>query len=80
MGCRDTGCDDFGRAARNRKMVANKENIIGYLWVEAVVKSHPHGKPLPEWVPQGSLPIVGKHEIRNFERYGFHIIDEEELE
>ncbi len=63
----DCGCDDFPAAARNRRMVRLKQNIDGYLFIEALVRSWPLNKPLPEQY-YGYLPIVGKQE----ELYGFH--------
>lgn len=66
-------CDDYVAAKRNRRMVGLKQNISGYLFIEALVKSWPRNKPLPEWL-WGTLPIVGKHEAR--ELYGFHEVEE----
>jgi len=63
-------CTDLGAAARNRKMVADKSNILGYQFIEAFVKSWPRNKPLPEQL-YGSLPIVGKRE----NLYGFHEVE-----
>ena len=53
-------------------MVSLKENISGYLFIEALVRSWPRGKPLPEEL-YGTLPTVGKHEAR--ELYGFHEVE-----
>jgi len=60
-------CTDLEAAKRNRKMVAEKRNIIGYQFIETFVKAWPRNKPLPEQL-YGSLPIVGKGE----NLYGFH--------
>ena len=63
-------CIDLEAAKRNRKMVTEKRNIIGYQFIEALVKAWPRNKPLPEQL-YGSLPSVGKHE----KLYGFHEVD-----
>ncbi len=73
---RDIGCDDFEMAALNRRMVRLKQNITGYLWIEAVVKGWPRSKALPEWL-YGTLPTVGKHEARDLHKYGMYTIDNE---
>lgn len=72
--CKDVGCDDFDSAERNRGMVARKENISGYIQIEAIVKAWPSRKPLPYWIPQGDLPQVGKGE--NIHRYGMHEVND----
>ena len=77
MKIRDIGCDDFVGAARNRRMIANKENIKWWLWMEAVRDSCPYGKPLPWWIPQGGLPRVGKYEARSLYQHGIYQIEEE---
>ena len=63
-------CPDLRAAARNRQMVANKRNVIGYQIIEAIVKSYPRNKPLPEQL-YGNIPSVGKHE----NLYGFHEVE-----
>ena len=65
-------CTNLSAAARNRRMVAENKNIIGYLFAEALVKSWPHNKLLPEYL-LGTLPIVGKNEQR--ELHGFHEVE-----
>ena len=72
----DIGCEDFEAAARNRNRVVNKENIAGYLLIEAIIKSWPHGEPLPMWLC-GKLPIVGKEEERELYDYGITEVDSE---
>ena len=62
---------DYKAAARNREMVANKENISWWLWMESVRDSWPYREPLPWWIPQGDVPQVGKEENLP----GMHIID-----
>ena len=62
-------CSDLEAAKRNRRMVKLKQNIMGYMFIEALVKSWPRNKPLPEWL-YGTLPLVGKNEER--ELFGFH--------
>lgn len=64
-------CIDLKAAARNRKMVAEKRNIIGYQYIEAMVRAWPRNKPLPEQL-YGILPVVGKGE----NLYGFHEVEE----
>ncbi len=86
VGTIDLGCNDFKGAARNRRMVKWKRNIVGYLEVEAILKNTPLSKPLPSWVPVGNLPKVGKEEYRgqNETKYlhsmGMHNIDEKIIE
>ena len=67
----DVGCDDFGKAARNREMVAGKHNILAYLMTEAVLKGWPLAKPLPGWIPTGNLISVGEEEFRRM-KGAFH--------
>ena len=64
-------CSNYKRAAENRRMVRLKQNILGYLFIEALLRSWPRKKPLPEWL-WGSLPSVSKHE----RLYGFHEVNE----
>ena len=68
----DLLCEDYKAAAHNRRMVRLKRNIEGYLFIEALVRSWPRSKPLPEelW---GTLPSIGKHEAR--ELNGFHEVN-----
>ena len=54
-------CPDFNRAADNRQMVRLKQNIEGYLFIEALIRNWPRGKPLPEQLI-GRVPTLGKHE------------------
>ncbi len=65
-------CIDYGRAYRNREMVKYKRNIAGYVFIENVLRGWPIRIPLPSWIPQGELPVVGKEEAL---RYGMHEID-----
>ncbi len=67
-------CVDLEAAARNRKMVAEKRNIFGYQYIEAVVKAWPRNKPLPAWIPMGKLPVINKSERIN--DYGIYIIED----
>ena len=48
--------EDYAEAKRNRKRIANKENIEGYLIAEKALASTPVSKKLPKNVPIGSLP------------------------
>ncbi len=66
-------CENYKRATENRRMVKLKQNISGYLFIEALVRGWPHNKPLPEWL-WGRLPTVGKYEAR--ELNGFHEVEE----
>ena len=68
-------CSDYENAARNREMVRLKQNVEAYIWIEAVVKSYPHRKRLPSWIPQGDIPVVDKSEIRELRKYGIHEIN-----
>lgn len=63
----DLLCDDYSRAKANRRMVRLKQNISGYLFIEALVRNWPRKKPLPEWL-WGTLPSVDKNEKLD----GFH--------
>lgn len=65
----DLFCKDYSRAKTNRRMVRLKQNISGYVQIEALVRGWPRSKPLPEWL-WGHIPSVGKTESR--ELYGFH--------
>ncbi len=67
----DLLCEDYSVAKRNRRMVELKENIEGYLFIEALIKRWPRKKPLPErlW---GYIPSVSKNE----RLYGFHEVKE----
>ncbi len=51
-------CDDFESAARNREMVANKEQIIGYILVEEAMRKLPSKSPLPDWISLGFIPSI----------------------
>jgi hypothetical protein len=53
-------------------MVRLKQNIEGYLFIEALVRSWPRNKRLPDAL-LGTLPSIGKHEAR--ELNGFHEIE-----
>ncbi len=66
-------CLDYKRADINRRMVYLKQNISGYLEVEAFLKAHPRQNPLPSWIPQGNLIIVSKREISDT----MHIVEGE---
>ena len=72
-------CTDLEAAARNRKMIAEKRNIVGYQFIEAVVKSWPRNKPLPEWIPLGKLPSIDKSERGNMKSYGIYEIRDDGL-
>ena len=70
----DIGCADFDNAARNRKLVANKECVEGYIEVERALERIPLNKPLPSWMPQGNIPqaikkSVVSHEIVEHEQW-----------
>jgi len=71
----DIGCSDFGAAARNRQRIKSGENLLWWLWYEAVVKSWPYRKPLPFWLPQGNLPKVGKQEAKTLHQHGIYEVD-----
>ena len=71
-------CIDLEAAARNRKMIAEKRNIIGYQFIEAIVKAWPRNKPLPEQL-YGNLPIVGKSERRSINQHGIYEIGDDGL-
>ena len=58
--CLDIGCDDLERAEQNRRMVANKDNVAGYLQIEAAVGRTPLGQALPKWIPIGVVHTVAK--------------------
>jgi len=59
-GWTDCGCANLSAAARNRRRVANAENIDAYLVMERWLTSH-RGKLIPaEFL--GSLPQVGRHD------------------
>ena len=68
----DLLCSDYKAAADNRRMVKLKQNIEGYLFIEALVRNWPHNKRLPDAL-LGTLPSIGKHEAR--ELHGFHEVD-----
>ena len=68
MGRIDIGCDDLEKAARNREMVVKGLNISGYISVEEFLKGHPTRKKLPDWIPQGVLPIVDKDTIYQYRK------------
>uniref|UniRef100_A0A6M3JSU6 Uncharacterized protein n=1 Tax=viral metagenome TaxID=1070528 RepID=A0A6M3JSU6_9ZZZZ len=72
-------CTDLEAAARNRKMVADKRNIVGYQFIEAFVKAWPRNKPLPEWITMGNLPKVDKSERKNLTSYGIYEIGDNGL-
>ena len=72
-------CTDLEAAARNREMVAEKRNIIGYQFIEAFVKAWPRNKPLPEWISMGRLPTIDKSERRNMNQYGIYEIGDDGL-
>ena len=62
----DVGCDDFKKAAANRKRVA--EDYCGdyYRWLENSLAGTPIGALLPKGTPIGELAEVGKtRERRN---------------
>ena len=69
----DLLCSDYKAAARNRRMIKLKQNIEGYLFIEALVRNWPRKKPLPEWL-YGHIPSVSKTEAKNL--YGFHKVEE----
>jgi hypothetical protein len=69
----DLMCLDYSAAKRNRRMVKLKENISGYLYIEALIRGWPKKKPLPEWL-FGHVPSISKTESR--ELYGFHEVKE----
>jgi hypothetical protein len=54
-------------------MVKLKQNISGYLFIEALIRGWPHKKPLPEWL-YGYIPSVSGTEAK--ELYGFHEVKE----
>ena len=81
---RDIGCDDPERAARNRKMVADKEYTTAYEQVENYFTHTPLDKPLPPWMPVGELPVVDEHnkllgliDIQDLVARGFSAFDDQ---
>ena len=71
-------CVNLEAAARNRKMIAEKRNIIGYQFIEAFVKAWPRNKLLPEWMI-GKLPMIDKSERGNMKSYGIYEIGDDGL-
>ena len=67
-------CTDLDAAARNREMVDEKRNIIGYQFIESVIRAWPRNKPLPEWITMGNLPSIDKSERDNMKSYGIYEI------
>lgn len=63
--CKDTGCDDFDRAAENRYMVAGGLFTTMYQRVERWFTHSPLRKPLPDWIPVGQLVEVDKGDWRD---------------
>ncbi len=63
-------CENYRRAAENRERVKQKQNILGYLEIEAIVNSCKN-KPLPLWVTTGKLPTVD--DLKDLP--GFHEVD-----
>jgi len=63
-------CNDLESAARNRQMIKLKQNIEGYLFIEAMVKRWPRNKRLPEQF-YGEIPIISNKE----NLYGFHEVE-----
>ena len=62
--CLDTGADDFEQAEQNRYIIANKLFTLGYVQAEEAVAHTPLKQSLASWIPQGSLPQVGKRDWR----------------
>lgn len=69
----DIGCDDFAKAARNREMVAKKENISYYLALEYWLDHASHHTQLPDFIivggerlpfTAGRLPEVSRSDWR----------------
>ena len=65
----DLLCENYMRAAENRRMVALKLNIHAYLVIEDQVRRWPKKKPLPPQII-GVMPAVGKWEAKTL--HGFH--------
>ncbi len=78
-------CIDLEAAKRNRKMVKQKLNIDGYVFIENLVKAWPRSKPLPNVAYKngqfrtvliggsnlyGNLPSLDKSERGNMESQG----------
>ncbi len=61
----DLMCDNYERAEANRRMVANKQCIAGYLAVEEALMRLPIRSALPSWIPVGELVVMGKSELGN---------------
>lgn len=74
--CYDIGCPDFEQAARNRKIIKNKDYITGYLQAEVSVTKTPLGQALATWIPTGELPTIAKEVWR--ELSGVHVEDFDE--
>lgn len=51
----DVGCDNFDRAAHNRKMVKLKQHVQFWIAVENALAGTPLNRRLPDWVPQDDL-------------------------
>lgn len=60
--CHDIGCPDFDEAARNRWHVAHptEEELKWWAWYEGVIQGTAYGAPLPDDIPIGIIPMVGK--------------------
>ena len=54
------GCDDFKRAYRNRKLVAEKQAIDGYVYVEKALMRVSLSKPLPKWIPTDDILVKSR--------------------
>jgi len=67
----DLLCDNYKRAAKNRRMVKLKQNISEYVRIEAIVKSTPKNKRLPDQF-YGQIPLASKNE----NLYSFHEFDD----
>jgi len=53
--CRDVGCNDFDRAARNRLLVSNGLFTTAYQFVENWFEHAPLGGRLPRWLRENQI-------------------------
>lgn len=53
--CRDIGCDDFDRAARNRLLISSRLFTTAYQFVESYLEHAPLRLHLPRWLEEGGI-------------------------
>ncbi len=73
--CQDVGCDDFDKAAVNRKRIARKENITNYLLIERAITKVQFGYGTPSYtdsegvrrpIPISEIPTITKQDWKQF--------------